>query len=434
MIAPVDRLHSLALPIVLAAAGGGSSGYGGGGGGGGGGYSGGGGGGSGGGGPWWLWILFAGGAALFLVFGAISGARLRARRRARVARTRAAAAEAMEDDPYFEPDQVVTSAAALFRECQGAWDACDHDRLAELVGEDLMVEWRRRLDDFAAKGWHNAVEVKTGPDVEYVGLVNRADDAEDRVVVRVTATMRDVVETGDGATMNKKGSDSAVVAVAEYWTLARRGDRWMVVSIEQDSEGEHNLDAPLVPSPWSDDERAHDDARVELAQADAAPAGTDVAGLVDLDFADDARAAALDLSLVDDRFSPQVLEVAARRAVAAWAEAVDGDDKALEEMADPAAIRELLHPGDDTARSRLVVRGPKLRALRIVGLDKDADPPAFTVEAELRGRRYVEDRDTLALVRGSRDAEVTFTERWRLALDGAGAVPWRLTAAAAVKP
>jgi predicted lipid-binding transport protein (Tim44 family) len=234
--------------------------------------------------------------------------------------------------------------------------------------------------------------------------------------------------------MNKDGADTEIVSVAEYWTLARRGDHWMVVSIEQDAEGRHNLDAPLVPSPWSDDARTRDDARVELAQADAAPSGTDVAGLVDLDFADDARAAALDLSLVDDRFAPDVLEAAARRAVAAWAEAVDGDDKALAEVADAAAIRELLYQGDAAEKTRLVVRGPRLQQLRIAALDKDADPPAFTVEATITGRRYVEDRDTLALVSGSRDSEATFTERWRLALDGAGPMPWRLTAAALAKP
>jgi hypothetical protein len=237
--------------------------------------------------------------------------------------------------------------------------------------------------------------------------------------------MRDVVVQADGTVVTKTGTDSEEVSVAEYWTLARHGDGWMVVSIEQDAEGMHHLAAPLVPSPWSDDERTRDEARVELAQADAAPAGTNVAELVDLDFADDARAAALDLSLVDDRFSPAVLEAAARRAVAGWAEAVDGADEALEEVADAAAIRELLYPGDPSGRSRLVVRGPRLKALRIVALERGADPPAFVVEAELTGRRYVEDRDTLALLSGSRDAEVTFTERWRLALVG----DWRITTA-----
>ena len=45
-----------------------------------------------------------------------------------------------------------------------------------------MVEWVRRLDDFDRKGWHNVCEIaRAGPKVEYLGLVNRADDADDRV-------------------------------------------------------------------------------------------------------------------------------------------------------------------------------------------------------------------------------------------------------------
>lgn len=432
-------LSTLVLPVLLTglptSAGGGSSGYGGGGGGySGGGYSGGGySGGSGGTLPPWMWVLIVIGIAVFFLMSWISAARLRKRRRDRVARTTLAAAEAAEDDSYFAVDEVTRGARELFVACQRAWDQRDLDRLGQLVGRDLMKEWRRRLNDFKSKGWHNEVEVRGTPEIEYVGLVNRADDTEDLVVVRITATMRDVVRKRDGSIMKKNGTDSEVNTVSEYWTLARSDDHWIVVSIEQDSEGAHHLDAPLVPTPWSDDQRDRDDARVELAVANSTPAGTDVAELVSLDFADDAHAAALDLSLVDDRFSPQVLEAAARRAVAGWAEAVDGDDAALEAVAAPGAVRELLYGGDASEKTRLVVRGPVLEALRIAELDKDAEPPAFTVEATLRGRRYVEDRDTLALVSGSRDSEVTFTERWRLALDGTGPMPWRLTAASAAK-
>ena len=117
-----------------------------------------------------------------------------------------------------------------------------------------MVEWRRRLDDFDRKGWHSIAEVRKGPEVEYVGLVNREDDAEDRVVVRLEAEMRDCVRTSGGAIVLKDGAGSQIVSIAEFWTLARRGDHWIVVSIEQDAEGAHHLEAPLVPSPWSDEQ------------------------------------------------------------------------------------------------------------------------------------------------------------------------------------
>jgi predicted lipid-binding transport protein (Tim44 family) len=289
-----------------------------------------------------------------------------------------------------------------------------------------MVEWGRRLDDFARKGWHNQVEVLTGPTVEYVGITNREDDTEDRVTVRLSAELRAVVVDRNGNVIQKKGEDSDRVSLAEYWTLARRGDRWMVVSIEQDDEGLHHLDAPLVPAPWSDDERLRDEAIVEQAAADAAPAGTKVAELVDVDFAHDARLAALDLSAVDERFAPHVLEVAARRAVSAWAEAVDGEDDALLAVAGPDAVDRLLYGGDATRTTRTVVRGPRLEAMEIVALDGQADPPSFTVAVRVSGRRYVENRDTLAVVSGSRDDETTFTERWRLVLGSDPENPWKL--------
>src|SRR3712207_2223825 len=182
-----------------------------------------------------------------------------------------------------------------------------------------MVEWERRLDDFAKKGWHNIAEGKSGPEVQYVGMTKREDDTEDRVVVRLEAEVRDCVRTQDGTIMKKDGATTEVVSLAEYWTLARRGDRWIVVSIEQDAEGAHHLDAPLVPSPWSDEQGLKDETALERAAADA-PQGFTTAELADVDYADDARKAALDLSLADERFAPHVLEAAARTAVSAWAE------------------------------------------------------------------------------------------------------------------
>jgi predicted lipid-binding transport protein (Tim44 family) len=431
----MTRLSVLLLLLVpadaWAGAGGGSGGFGGGGGGGGGGgFSGGGGsGGSGGGSPLVVLVIFAIVAIVF-AYGALKVWQLNKKRAARVARTRTASAEAAEDDAYFAADAVERDAAALFVAAQKAWDERDRTALERMIGEDLMIEWRRRLDDFDRKGWHNRVTVKEGPSVEYVHLVNREDDGEDRVCVRLTAEMRDVVETRTGGIVKKTGASSEVVSVAEYWTLARRGDRWIVASIESDAEGAHNLDAPLVPSPWSDDQQLFDEAVVERASADAAlPDGVRAADLVDVDFADDARKAALDLALVDQRFGPDVLEVAARRAVSAWAQAVDGPDDALRAVADDDVIRDLLYAADASARTRLVVRGPRLESLAIVALDGDGDPPSFTVEARVRGRRYVEDRDTTTVVSGSKDAETTFTERWRLALSGDAEQPWRLAAA-----
>jgi predicted lipid-binding transport protein (Tim44 family) len=226
--------------------------------------------------------------------------------------------------------------------------------------------------------------------------------------------------------MYKTGQSGPRTGFAEYWTLAKHDGHWMLVSIEQDSEGAHHLDDEIVASPWADS-RLHDDALVEQAVADAVPAGFSAADAATVDFAGTAREEALDLSLADARFAPDVLEAAVRRATAAWAEAVDGEDAALAAVATRGAAERLLHP--QGPQTRLVVRGPRLESLRIAALDAAAQPATMTVEARLAGRRYLEDRDTAAVLSGSKESEATVTERWTLALDGDGAAPWRIVGA-----
>lgn len=428
---------SLSLALVLApaafgAAGGGSSGFGGGGGGGGGGgFSGGGGSGSGGqvsGGVSLVIILLIVLVVLVTVVGGVLAERRRRRRRnARAARVRLAAAEAAEDDAAFDAQTVSQQARELFFAVQAAWTARDREALKRMVSPSLMLEWGLRLDDFDRKGWHNQVTVQGEPGVYYVGLVNREADTEDRVVVLIEATLNDIVVDRHGHRIKRKESSSETTRLREYWTLGKRDGRWALLSIEQLAEGEHNLSSELVASPWGDG-RLRDEAVIERASAEAAPDDAGIAALVDLDYAGDGHKAALDLSLVDGRFAPEVLETSARRAIAAWAEAVDGEDDALLAVATPEASNELLYPRGGRS-ARLVVRGPTLERMTLVALDGDAQPPRMVVELALSGRRYVEDRHTVAVLEGSRDAVARWTERWTFALDGADATPWRVIGA-----
>jgi predicted lipid-binding transport protein (Tim44 family) len=434
-IAPLSALLVLGLAeVALAQAGGGSSGFGGGGGGGG--FGGGGGGGFGGGGgsgstgsPVVL-LLFFGGFAIFLIYLTVHSARYRRKVRERDARVRTASAEAAEDDAYFGADYLVPYARSLFLEAQSAWDARDRERLAKVVGEDLMIEWSRRLDDFDSKGWHNRVEVLDEPQIQYVGLVNREDDEEDRAVVRITARLRAYVIDSGGRRIMRKGEKCDQITLTEYWTLARRGDGWFVASIEQRAEGDHHLEGEIIASPWSDTQRLGDESLTELAVADGLPEGFTTSDLAELEFSGDAQARALDLSLADARFMPALLEAAARRAVAAWVEAVDGSDDALLAVATPEAVQALLYGGDASRRTRLVVRGARVRHIRIASLQVEREPATMTIVVEVGGRRYVEDRDTAAVLSGSKDSATTFTETWTLALDGPDDAPWRLVSAA----
>jgi predicted lipid-binding transport protein (Tim44 family) len=347
-------------------------------------------------------------------------------RRRREEQVELAAEEAAMDDAAFTPESVRSAARDLHKTIVEAWTDRDRPALANLVGADLMVEWARRLDDFDRKGWHNITERLSEPAVEYLGLVNREGDTEDRVTVRIEAEIRDYTVDSSGKRLLRTDDTDEVTRLPEYWTLGRRGDdSWYLVSIEQDAEGGHMLRQEIVARPDGDLTRIHDEAVTELAVGGAVPDQA-VKDIAPLSFDGSARTAALDMANIDGRFDPDVLEACARRAVAGWAEAVDGDDSALEAVATPAAVDELLYGDDPTKRTRLVVRGPVLNSLRIEALNVHGTPATMTVEAELTGRRYRENRDTTTVVNGSKDQDVTFTESWTMALDGNDATPWRL--------
>jgi predicted lipid-binding transport protein (Tim44 family) len=366
---------------------------------------------------------------LFFIYITVRSIRYRRKVRERHQRVRTASAEAAEDDAYFEASEFEAHTRGLFVACQEAWDSRDRERLARLVGPDLLVEWGRRLDDFERKGWHNRVSVSAPPKIEYVGLVNREDDDEDRAVARITASLKAYVLDRSGRKVMRKKEEDEDITLCEYWTLARRNGAWTVVSIEQQAEGDHHLDSEIVASPWSDTTRLRDESLIELAVADGLPPGFTTADLAEVDFDGDARARALDLSLADARFAPDVLEAAARRAVAAWAEAVDGSDAALAVVAAPGAIAELLYGGDESRKTRLVVRGAGVRRIRIAGVDVGSEPATMRVDVEVAGRWYIEDRDTAAVVSGSQDRASSWTERWTLDLSGAAESPWILRSA-----
>src|ERR1700761_384566 len=372
-------------PGALAAAGGGSSGFSGGGGGGGGG----------GGSGFALFIIIRllidiatlghGRGALFLIACALlyffvtrwlpklqawwaeraaqrTGGRRKTSERER--RGELAAAEGAAADPAFAPQHVRAAAATLFKEIENAWDAGDRFAMRALVSPELLVEWERRLDDFDSRGWHNHVEPIGQPSVEYVGLKRTGNADTDHVVVKIDARVKDYVADRSGRHLKRSGSMSEITRIREFWTLQKRNGHWILASIEQGGEGKHALDEEIVATPWGDETGMRDEALIQGAVADRVPEGTKVAEVADLQYDGDAHAAALALSLADGRFAPDVLEVAARRAVSAWAEAVDGSDSGLKAIAHADAIPELLHPGDPSGGTRVVVRGPRVKQIR----------------------------------------------------------------------
>jgi predicted lipid-binding transport protein (Tim44 family) len=445
----VAALALLVAPAALAAAGGGSAGYSGGGGGGGGGH----------GSGFALYIIIDllihiavlghGLGALVLIALALTywfitrgmpkfqerwATRAAARGPVnrnpskRERRVELAAAEAAEDDPEYAPEAVRTSATILFKAVQRAWDEQDMLGLGKMVGRDLYTEWSRRLQDFERRGWRNRVQLLGEPTIEYVGLNHTGNAQTDHVVVRIDARLKDYVVDRSGRRLKRTGRLGETTRIREFWTLQRHDGRWYVASIEQDKEGQHQLEDKIVASAWADETSMRDAALVEGAVADAVPEGTQIAEVADLQYEGDAHAAAMDLSLADGRFAPDVLEVATRRAIDAWAQAVDGDDQRLMQIATAQAAADLLYAGDSSRQTRVVVRGPSVKRIRIVSLDAAAEPATMMVEVDLTGRRYTEDRDTTAVVSGSRSKATSFTERWTFSLTDDEAQPWRITA------
>lgn len=342
---------------------------------------------------------------------------------------RLAATEAAQDDPLFAPELVQERAAALFTAIQRAWGADDVAALRRLVGPELMVEWEARLADFRRQGWRNEIDLLDGPEVRYVRVVNRVGDAEDRVVVHLVARLRDVVVDRHGRVIPSDEGETA--RVREYWTLAKRDREWVVASIEQEREGAHQLTAPLIAAPEGDAARLRADAVMEVAVADGVSAAESGA-LLSPGFSGSARAAALDLSLVDGRFAPDVLATAIGEVVDAWGQAIDGPDAPLAARTTPRALRALLYPAA-SERARLVIRGERVQSTTIAAV-APGPPPEVRIELDVSGIQYVEDRDTAAVVAGSKRRPTTTRQVWTLRLSDDARTPWVVVEAAGVMP
>jgi len=334
---------------------------------------------------------------LFLVFLVVAYARPWRRVASAARGVRGAAAEAAQAEPWFAADAVEDAARELFLAVRDATFAPDPAAaLRPLVTEELWTA-------MAERRWleHNGrLELLHPPGVELVGLVNREGHEADRVAVRIT------VDGGDEETVRAwratpQAYRGAPPGFEEYWTLAPRGDGWVLAAIEGSEEGAHHLSAPLVPTPSSPTEppslgpRLQMDAAVELAPG--------------------VRERAAELAGQDPRFDLGALEAAVRAAPGWWLDALDAGDPAFR-VTLPARTMRTVGAGG----LRIVVRDAHVERLRVASLDADS----AHVQAWMGGRRWVEHEDTLGLVSGSREEPGTFVEEWRLEPDGGG--QWRL--------
>jgi hypothetical protein len=327
----------------------------------------------------------------------------------RANRAHYAAVEAAEDDPNFSPEaieefvtEIVALADALWRngEC-GALDGCPDER--------LVRAWARSRASWLGSG----LKVVGKPSIDILRVVNRADEEEDRAVVRVFVHIHcRHPRLGFVATR--------YVHLDERWTLGRSGGRWVVLSIGGDPLAGPILAAPLVPNPSFDTERLREESLAELANARRV--GDDVA-LSDLVSADEPPALALfDLSLLDGRFESALIATQLAHLLEAWEEAMTGSDGPFEELASARARTTLLRPRRGT---RLIIRDAVLKSWQPTRLDLTRKPLTIEVALDVEAVRYVI-TDGGSHLAGEATEPRRMGLTWVLELTGPRGIPWRL--------
>jgi len=330
------------------------------------------------------------------------------REHARAYRAHYAAVEAAEDNPDFSPEaierfvtEIVALADALWRkgEC-GALDGSPDER--------LVRAWAHSRESWLGSG----LKVVRKPSIDLLRVVNRADEEEDRVVVRVFVHVHcRRPRLGFIATR--------YVHLDERWTLGRSGSRWVVLSIGGNPLAGPVLTAPLVPNPSFDTERLREESLAELARRQRIGDGA----LSDLVSPGEPPALALfDLSLLDGRFDSALIASELAHLLEAWEGAVAGSDGPLEQLVSVQARTTLLQPRYGT---RLMMRDAVLKSWAPRSLELTRKPPAIEVTLDVEAVRFVV-TDVGSHLAGENTEPRRMSLTWVLELSGPIEAPWRL--------
>jgi hypothetical protein len=239
------------------------------------------------------------------------------------------------------------------------------------------------------------------PEFRFAELELDAAGRVARVTIRAAAEVEARHEDGDL-------THPWPLRVSAFWTFGRpRNGHWWLVGIEPGESGEHRLDSDPTG------ERAllarlRDESVRELTDP---PGEVEIPHEIATSLPSDVDAAMRDLMLIDDRFTPEAIEVSLRDMVRRWEEACEGSRKPLEEVAAPKAVSSLL-------RGDRVVRGASLEKLHVTRVWAARVPPELGVELVVRAWH-----GTKGEVRGR---ERRRRHWWRLAATTSRRLPWRL--------
>lgn len=289
----------------------------------------------------------------------------------RVRRAELAAVEAAIDDAGFDPGFVrseIGSIVGLQQRYRETQDPTVFDGRADSAE---LLAWAQRVDGTLDEGGGFGQ-----PDSRILSVTNRPGVGRDRVEALVSIPAR-------GTRLEQR------------WILGRREGGWSLLAVRVDPRSSFVASQPLIANEWEDEQQLHGEAVRELA--DQTP-----------------------LAVVDDRYSPMVVDAVVNRLLSAWEEAAQGDPALLERLAEPQAAVDLLHP-------------PRLRSATMVVLDLRCESLDVTAIAsgridlalELTAVRYLigGDRSRIA---GSVEHRHVIRVDWRLKLLATTDPLWQL--------
>jgi hypothetical protein len=328
----------------------------------------------------------------------------RARKRARQAE--ATAVEASWEIEAFAPERIRAAVGSMLQLAAEIWQGS-----ARQSGESPVVI--ERWAQTHRLGEHTVLAGR--PVIDLLRVVHRDPDTEDRVVARIRA----VIECGEERLLIRAPG----AQVDERWTLARKGDDWELVEFDDTPLADEILHSPLIAGAWADEDRLREQSLAEVAQGDPVNREARTAALVDSP--GDQMFQLLDLSLIDGRYLPALLEATLVHLIDVWEQATAGTGQPLADRASPEARDQLLHPPVDGVRMRMVLRDATLRQWEPVQVAAGEARPleiALTVSAV----RFLVDPSTAEHVWGSPKYPQDIRLWWKLAPTHTKEIAWRL--------
>ncbi|HEY1521112.1 MAG TPA: hypothetical protein VGF91_32100 [Solirubrobacteraceae bacterium] len=252
-------------------------------------------------------VALVGGSWLTVVRGRWHHGRAERAERRLARRARVAAIEASGDDESFAPEVIRAAVDDILETAQELWRTDGRPRTSTRGDARLIGRWAESISKWGGRG---SVRLAGEPRVDLLRVVNRPGEHEDRAVVRLRLRVhRD---------RPVNFVQPRTVSVDQRWTLGRSHRTWTLLSVDSDPLDARLLGAHPIGTEWEDQERLREQSLAEIATADRAPRGTDLAALIAPDAPVERQLR--DLAQVDGRFDADLLDLALRHVVEAWEE------------------------------------------------------------------------------------------------------------------